>query len=99
MLIITKTPQELNQNFMSIDDPKGVFLAILMKLREVVTADKMCGLTISIASQIPLGAGLGSSASLALALTAALYHFVVGEALPRDSLLPLAKEVENIFHG
>jgi mevalonate kinase len=60
---------------------------------------KTKGLAISITSDIPINAGLGSSGSLALSLVAAVYHFVNGNPIKQSDLFETAKSIENIFHG
>lgn len=53
---------------------------------------------ITIDSDIPLSAGLGSSAAVAVALTRALAASA-GRTLPDDELLRLAEGMEQTFHG
>jgi mevalonate kinase len=48
---------------------------------------------------IPLGRGLGSSASLAVSLAAALYEFYTGEEPEKDVVNSLAYQAEKEFHG
>jgi mevalonate kinase len=48
---------------------------------------------------IPLGRGLGSSASLSVALAAALYEFYTGAEPKKDVVNSIAYQAEKEFHG
>lgn len=56
------------------------------------------GLNIKIDSSIPVAAGLGSSAAVAVASAAALSH-LLGTGLTRDEIFQIAFEAEKIVHG
>jgi len=56
------------------------------------------GLTVRIRSALPAGAGLGSSAALAIAVLRALAA-AAGRRLGRDEELALGRRLEAIFHG
>ncbi len=56
------------------------------------------GLTLRIRSGLPAGAGLGSSAALAIAVLRALAA-AAGRRLGRDEELALGRRLEAIFHG
>lgn len=64
--------------------------------RIVIENQSFQPMEITVESDIPIGAGLGSSASLALSLTAAVYDFNGIECI---DLLVRAQRIENIFHG
>jgi mevalonate kinase len=55
--------------------------------------------SISIASNVPRAAGLGSSAAFSTALVTALADAAEPPALDRDSLWRNANEIERFFHG
>jgi galactokinase len=57
------------------------------------------GLDISIASDVPVGAGLSSSAALELGIALALWHHWSKAPPDRHLLVQLANEVENVFVG
>ena len=56
------------------------------------------GFVVSLRSEVPAGAGLGSSAALAVAVLRALTR-ATGHALAADEELALARRLETIFHG
>jgi mevalonate kinase len=55
-------------------------------------------LVVRVRSELPAGAGLGSSAALAVAVVRALAG-AAGRVLGRDELLALGRRLEGIFHG
>ncbi len=54
---------------------------------------------ISVKNDVPLGRGLGSSAAFAIALSAALLHYHLGEEPAKDTVNSLAYTAEKHFHG
>ncbi len=54
---------------------------------------------VSVKNDIPLGRGLGSSAAFAVALSAALLHYFLGEEPSKDTVNSLAYSAEKHFHG
>lgn len=71
-------------------------LAVLKELKSMVNGLKPA--YINIESEIPVAAGLGSSASLAVAFTAA-YSRYLGLNLSREEISRIAYEAERIVHG
>jgi hydroxymethylglutaryl-CoA reductase len=69
-------------------------LAVLRSL----CGDRVRELTFSVDGAIPAGAGLGSSAALAVALVRGIHQFY-GEPIDDDALIDRAFAVEKIFHG
>lgn len=55
--------------------------------------------SVIVSSEIPLGRGLGSSASLAVAICAALLHFYTGEEPDKNVVNTLAYKAEKLVHG
>lgn len=80
------------------EDDRGPsqLLAVLKELKSMVNELKPA--YISIESEIPVAAGLGSSASLAVAFTAA-YSRYLGLNLSREEISRIAYEAERIVHG
>jgi mevalonate kinase len=55
-------------------------------------------LVVRVRSELPAGAGLGSSAALAVAVVRALAA-AAGRVLGRDEMLALGRRLEGVFHG
>lgn len=55
--------------------------------------------TVDVQFEMPLGRGLGSSASLSVAAIAALLHFYAGKEFDRETVNNLAYQAEKHFHG
>jgi mevalonate kinase len=80
-----------------IDPPPTGAEALLEALGEVATALKTTA-GVRITSELPLGAGLGSSAAVAVAATRALAS-LAGRTLSEDEVLAFAEGMERSFHG
>jgi mevalonate kinase len=77
------------------DDPLAV--AIQRTLESVLTTQTP-SFTVLISSTIPISAGMGSSAAIAIATIKAISYFL-GKPLPTEQVSNLALQVEQIHHG
>jgi hydroxymethylglutaryl-CoA reductase len=77
------------------EDSPGALGAALKRLTELVPGP---GFEASLGVELPLGAGLGGSAALSVALVRALAA-ARGESLPAARVRELAHELEKVFHG
>lgn len=87
----------LKANLSSLASDHPIKLTILLAL-ERLEADHLPACEIQIRSTIPTAAGLGSSASTAVALTRAISSFL-GHPFPADVTSQIAFEVEKMHHG
>ena len=74
------------------DYPRGVYLQLRL------SGVKLRGVDLSVTGEIPLGAGLSSSASVEVSTAAALLH-VAGETMDQKALALLCQRAENEFTG
>jgi len=76
------------------------FLYVYTGIRRTGSA-KSCGtgLVVSVESELPPGAGLGSSAAFSTSLTAALLAFLRTEPSSQDVISRWAFKCEHVFHG
>jgi len=64
----------------------------------LVSLDIDSGVSIKIASDVPLGSGLGSSASLSVAMIKAIAE-LYGKDISQDEINNIAFEIEKLMHG
>lgn len=68
-------------------------------IRRILTlSNKNVGINVIVTSQIPVAAGLGSSAAVAVATSVAVSN-VLGLKLPKDEIFQIAYDAERIIHG
>ncbi len=79
--------------------PRNELYPILRSLLHILNKfDERVSARIEISSEIPVSAGLGSSAAVPVACSAALYYFINGK-LDREAVMEAAREAEKIVHG
>lgn len=78
------------------ENPEGVLKAGIGKILNELSVSS--GAKIKIASEMPIGAGLGSSASLAVALTKALAE-LNGAKIPATRINEISYKLEQYSHG
>ncbi|MGH3663223.1 MAG: galactokinase [Micromonosporaceae bacterium] len=74
----------------------GYVAGVLWALRE--EGVELCGAEIAVASDVPTGAGLSSSAALECAVLAAM-NTLCGGAIPRSEWPRIAQRAENVYVG
>ncbi|MGI9235829.1 MAG: hydroxymethylglutaryl-CoA reductase, degradative [Woeseiaceae bacterium] len=79
-----------------LDDPQGVDAAIALIRQELDLA--ACHFSILVDSRLPRGAGLGSSAAIAVAVTRAMSK-AMGIDVDDDRINAIAYECEKLAHG
>lgn len=86
------------------DPVAGLALAVERALEhfgatpEAIAGDRSVGLRLEIRSEIPVAAGLGSSAAVTVAVLRAAAEYL-GESLPAGTAAELALKVEQHYHG
>lgn len=80
------------------EDPFGLVKVALWEASQAVGMASAVGLRVSINSDIPIGAGLGSSAALAVAVAGSVVAFKTG-GLDKRLVNKIAFEVEKRQHG
>ncbi len=91
-------PGWLPAPLMLSEHPSEALAIALNALLNAFGLNSSMPLLVEVEGDLPLGAGLGSSASLAVAFTRALAQFK-GVSLPDAELLRIAGEAERAFHG
>jgi mevalonate kinase len=83
-------------------DPNGEGPEALRRALSVLVelyGERVRSLTLSAEGSIPAGAGLGSSAALAVALLRGVQRVLEDKPLPADALVERAFALERVFHG
>ncbi len=81
------------------EPPRNELYPILRSLLHILDKlDERISVRIEIFSDIPVSAGLGSSAAVPVACSAALYYLINGK-LDREAVMEAAREAEKIIHG
>ena len=92
-------PMRETSELRSIETVGGTLRPYLTVLRQVARkAEYYGGLKVSIQSEIPSSAGLGSSAAIGVAMSAALGN-CLGLRLGKERISKIAFESEKLFHG
>ena len=83
----------------TIDNPdmQQTCQVILLLVKDILSPNNV-NVRITISSQIPIRAGLGSSAALSTALAGALYYYAHGR-LDLDQIRHFAHNAECVFHS
>lgn len=78
-----------------------VFIYLYTGFRRKLNGRKEVGFEVTVSSELPPGAGLGSSAAFSTSLTAALINFFKEEkdVIPKELISKWAFKCEHIFHG
>jgi len=96
-LHISARELQLNQTLLALPEDNFLRKAVELVLAELeVSQTPTCKLTIY--SEIPISAGLGASAAIAVAMMRALSAFL-GHPLDKETLNRLAFETERLMHG
>jgi D-glycero-alpha-D-manno-heptose-7-phosphate kinase len=94
-IVLVSQDQQIRETYESLTD-LGLKTSALPLVRELVMFfEPRRGVTVKTASQVPIGAGLGGSSALNIALCGALAR-VTGKHYTRTQLLEIAKNVEAI---
>ncbi|MFC1711017.1 mevalonate kinase [Patescibacteria group bacterium] len=88
----------MNKKAWKSNDSFALLKVGINKIYGALEKKPMSGFDLIINSQIPIGSGLGSSAALSCALTAAIFLFE-GESLDLNSVNNIAFEIEKLQHG
>ncbi|KUK70587.1 MAG: Mevalonate kinase [Anaerolineae bacterium 49_20] len=97
MIQISARDLQINQTLQALPEDNFLRKAIELVLAELkVSRTPTCKL--GIYSEIPISAGLGASAAIAVAIMRALSAFL-GHPLERETLNRLAYETEKLMHG
>ena len=80
------------------DGPAHLVRVALGETAEVLGADSLPGAVLRLTSQLPIGAGFGSSAACAVAIARAVIG-LAGQAITSDELERLGLEIERRQHG
>lgn len=87
----------LDQDLFSLDHENPLAAAIFRTLK-ILQIENIPAFTLQISSTIPISAGMGSSAAVAVAIIRAVSSFL-GNPLPNPVIASLSYEVEKIHHG
>ncbi len=94
-IILISRDQKIHETFESLSDLARGRSALPLLRELVLFFEPRRGVTVETASEVPVGAGLGGSSALNIALCGALAR-VTGKHYPRTQLLEIAKNVEAI---
>jgi mevalonate kinase len=101
------TPPELQADVLSNVTPAGLSPAIDQAIRAFLflflglshKTNRWLAVDVTVKSQFPSGAGLGSSAAFSVSLVAALMKAITGNVPPKQTISEWAFRCEHIFHG
>lgn len=82
----------------SSQEPVDLLKFAVKKVFKILGKSPKKGLEIGVDSEIPVGSGLGSSAALAVATTAALFKYF-GQTFDKEKINEIAYEIEKKQHG
>lgn len=88
---------DLDADFDSLPDDHPIRRLIVLVAKEL-DIKRFPSFNLKISSTIPLAAGLGSGASISVAVARSISAFT-GSPLPDDRISALAYEIEKIYHG
>lgn len=87
----------LDENLYDLDEEHPLAAAVYLTLK-AIQPETIPAFTLQISSNIPIAAGLGSGAAVAVATLRAVSSFL-GKPLPDTAVAELSFEVEKIHHG
>lgn len=94
---IQATDIGLDENLYDLDHEHPLAAAVYLTL-DTLKPERIPAFTLQLSSTIPVSAGLGSGAAVAIATIRAVSSFL-GEPLPDTVIADLSYEVEKIHHG
>ena len=104
-------PNEIQHDILSSDIPSDisasaaqaseVFLYLYTSIRRKMPGGRNVGIEVTVDSDLPPGAGLGSSAAFSTSLAAALLNFFKSESdeVSRETISKWGFKCEHVFHG